>query len=74
MELAISLFLAKLACLVLKQSFCDVNLVNSEVVIYLSWLWAVILFSISLIFVLYSIFLTKLPTLGILFSTALRAT
>ena len=32
-----------------------------------------ILFSISLIFVLQSVFLTNLLTLGILFSTAVRA-
>ena len=40
---------------------------------YLSWSWSVIFFSISLIFVLYSFFLTKLLTIGILFSTAVRA-
>ena len=65
--------LAKFAFFSLAAKFSDVNLLNSGVVIYLSWLWLVIFFSISLIFVLYSVFLPKLVTLGILFSTALRA-
>ena len=39
--------------------------------IYLSWSWSVvILFSVPLIFVLQLGFLTKLQTLGILFSRA----
>ena len=38
----------------------------------LSWLWSVIFFSFSLIFVLYSVSLTKLLTFTILFSTTLR--
>ena len=49
-----------------------VNLLNSWVVIYLSWS-VIILFSVSQIFVLWSGFLTKLLTLGILFSTPVRA-
>ena len=52
-KLAISLLLAKFACLSLAVTFSDVNLLNSSVVTYLSW-WCseAILFSISLIFVL----------------------
>ena len=45
---------------------------NSGVVKYLLWSWPVIFFSISLIFVLQSVFLTKLLTLGFLFLTAVR--
>ena len=50
-----------------------VNLLNSGVVIYLSWLWSATLFSISPMFVLQSAFLTQLITLGILFSIAVNA-
>ena len=39
----------------------------------LLWSWSAIFFSISLIFVLYSVFLTRLITFGILFSTVVRA-
>ena len=40
----------------------------------ISWSWSVvILFSISLIFVLQSVFLTKLLILGILFPAVVRA-
>ena len=59
--------------LVLAAKFSAAKLLNSGVVIYLSWSWSVLFFSISLIFVLYLVFLTKLLTLGILFSTAVRA-
>ena len=48
-----------------------VNLLNSWVVIYLSSV--IIFFSVSQIFVLWSVFLTKLLTLCILFSTPVRA-
>ena len=52
-KLAISLLLAKFACDNFAVIFFDVNLLNSWVVIYLSWQWSVvILFSISLNFVL----------------------
>ena len=65
---------AKFACTNLAEKFSDVTLLNSWVVIYLSWSWSVvILFSISLIFVSESAFLTKLLILAILFSTAVRA-
>ena len=40
---------------------------------YLSWLWSVIFFSTLLTFVSQSVFLTRLLTLGILFSTAVNA-
>ena len=43
-----SVFVTKFGSFVAKIS--DVNLLNSGVVIYLSWLWLVPLFSISLIF------------------------
>ena len=56
----------------LAAEFSDVSLLNSAVVVYLSWLWSGIFFSSSLIFVIQSVFLTKLPILGMLFSTALR--
>ena len=69
-KLAISFSLAKFSCLNLALECSDVDLFNSWVVIYLSWPWSgVILFSISLIFVIV-IFLTKLLALGILFPTA----
>ena len=42
------------------------EVLNSGVVIYLSWLWLLSLFSIS-------VFLTRLLTLGILFSTVVNA-
>ena len=48
------------------------KVLNSGIVIYLSWLWLLSLFSISVILVL-SVFLTRLVTLGILFSTVFNA-
>ena len=72
------LLLAKFACFILSVKF-SVNLLSSWVVIYSSWSWpVVILFSISLIFVLWSVcffgfFLTKLLTLDNLFSTVVKA-
>ena len=73
-----SLFLAKLAFFSIEVIFCDIKLLNSAVVIYLSWLWSVILWSHFMIYDLINFcvivsFLTKLLTLGILFLTALRA-
>ena len=63
----------KISCDNLAEKFSDVNLLNSWVAIYLSWSWSVaILFSISLIFVLQSVLLTKLLILGISFSKAVR--
>ena len=64
--------LTKSACANLASKFSFVNLLYSGVVIYLSCLWSVIFFSISLTFVSYSVFLTKLLALGILFSTAVN--
>ena len=49
-KLAISFLLAKFACFNLAAKFYDVKLFNSGVVIYLSWLWSIIFFSISFIF------------------------
>ena len=51
-KLATSLLLAKFACFDLAAIFSNVNLLNAGVVIYLSWLWSVIFFLISWIFVL----------------------
>ena len=52
-RLGISLSLTKFACTNLAEKCCPDNLLNSWVVVYLSWSWSVvILFSISLIFVL----------------------
>ena len=62
----------KFACdnLALKTSAAKV--LSSGVVIYLSWLWLLSLFSISVALVLESVFLTRLLTLGILFSTVVN--
>ena len=49
------------------------NLLNSKVSMYLSWLWLLSSFSISVTLGLESVFLTKLLTLGILFSIAVNA-
>ena len=66
--------LAKFACFNLAEKISEVSLLNPAVVIYLAPLRSVIFFSISLMFVLWSIFfLTKLLKQGILFSTARRA-
>ena len=50
-KLAISLLLAEFACYDLAAKCYTVNLLNFGLVIYLSSLWSVIFFSISLIFV-----------------------
>ena len=55
----ISFFLAKFSCVNLAVKFSDFDLLNYRVVIYLLCS-VVILLSISLIFVLLSLFLTKL--------------
>ena len=52
-KLIILLLLARFACFSLAVKFSDVNLLNSWVVVYLSWWSSVaILFSILLVFVL----------------------
>ena len=68
-----SVFVIKLACANLALKKSTANLLNSEVSIYLSWLWLLTLFSIPVIFVPQSVFLTKLLTLGTLFSTVVNA-
>ena len=68
-----SVFVTKSACTNLASKFSFVSLLNSGVVIYLSWFWSVISFSISLTFVSTSVSLTKLLTLEILFSRAVNA-
>ena len=67
-----SVLVIKFACanLALKTA---ANLLNSGVIIYFSQLWLLNLFSVSVIFVLWSVFLTKLLTLGILVSAVVNA-
>ena len=65
--------LAKFVCANITAKFSAANSLNSGVVIYLSWSMISNFFSVSLIFVLQTVFLTKLLTLGILLSTAVRA-
>ena len=73
MQLVISFLLAKFACFSLSVKFSNFNLFNSWLVTW-SVSWSVVtLFLISLMSVLQSVFVTKLLTLGILFSTAVRA-
>ena len=55
-KLAISILLATFALFNLKLKIAAVNLLNSGVVIYSSWLWSAIFFSNSLVFVLQSAF------------------
>ena len=68
-----SVFVTKFASANLAAKPFAIKLLNSEVVIYLSWSWSVTFFSILLIFALSSVFLTKLLTSGILFSAAVNA-
>ena len=63
----------KLACAILALKTSAANLLNSEISIYLSWIWLLSLFSTSVTLVLLSVLLTKLLTLGILFSTVVNA-
>ena len=58
--------LTKLACVYPAAELSAVNLLNTEVVIYLSWLG--VLFSTSLIFVLRTVVVTKLLASDILYS------
>ena len=60
-----SVFVIKLACASLALKTSPANLLNSEVAIYLSWLWSLSLFIYF--------FLTKSLTLSILFSTVVNA-
>ena len=64
-----SVFGTKSACFNIEVKLFAVKILNSWVVTYSSWLWSLIFFSISIIFN----FLTKLLTLGILFSPAFDA-
>ena len=67
-----SVFVIKFAYVNLELK-TSAKVLNSGVVTYLSWLWSVSFFSSSLIFVSWFVFLTKLLTSGILFSTAVNA-
>ena len=68
-----SAFVIKLPCANLALKISAAKVLNCGVVIYLSRLWLLTLFSISVIFVLWSVFLAKLITLGILISTVVNA-
>ena len=68
----VNFFIIKFACATLTLKTSAAKVLNSGVVIYLSWLWSVSFFSVLVIFVL-SVFLTKLLILGVLFSTAVNA-
>ena len=59
-KLLISFLLGKFASADLAAKFSNVNLFNSWLVIYSSWLWWEIFFSISLIFVSQTVFFKKL--------------
>ena len=63
----------KFVCANLALKTPAAKVLKSGVVIYFSWLWSVIFFSSSLIFMSKSVFLTRLLTLGILFSTVVNA-
>ena len=67
-----SVFVIKFACTILALNKLVAKVLNFEVSVYLSWLWSVSLFSISVILVLKSVFLTKLLIPGILFSTVIN--
>ena len=62
-----------MACANLALKTSVANLLNSEISIYLSWLWLLSLFSVSVTLLTSFVFLTKLLTLGILFYTAFNA-
>ena len=62
-----------MACANLALKTSAAKVLNSGVVIYLSWLWLLSLFSISVTLVLQSVFLTRLLISGILFSTVVNA-
>ena len=70
-----SVFVTKFTCAIVALKTSTANLLNSEVSIYLSQLWLLSLFSISvtLVLICFFFFLTKLLTLGILFSTVVNA-
>ena len=67
-----SVFVFKFASANLAFKTSAVKVLNSGIVIYLSRLWSVSFFSSSLIFVSGFVFLTKQPTLSILFSTSVN--
>ena len=66
-------FVIKFACVNLALKSLTAKVLKSGVVIYLPWVWSLILFPSSLIFVPWSVFLTKLLALDILFLTAVNA-
>ena len=67
-----SVFAIRFTCTDLAAKISAVNVLNYGVVIYLSWLWSVRIFSILLIFVSWFDFLTKLLTPSVLFSTVVN--
>ena len=68
-----SIFVTKFTFANLAAKSSAINLLNSGLVIYLSWLWSVSFFSVLLTFVVESVFFTKLLILRISFSTAVNA-
>ena len=68
-----SVFVTKFACANLPLKILAAKVLNFGIVIYVSGSWSVSFFSISIIVVSKSIFLTKLLILGILFSTIVNA-
>ena len=68
-----SVFVIKFACANLALKTSAAKVLNCGVVIYFTWLWSVSFFSSSLIFVSQFVFLTRLQTSDILFSTAVNA-
>ena len=68
-----SVFVIKLTCAYLALKTSAANLLNSWVSIYLSWLWLLSLFSISVTLVLWSVFLTRWLISGVLFSIVVNA-
>ena len=69
-----SVFVIKFWCANLALKTSVESLLNSGVVIYLSWLWSVyFFFNFSNFCVIICFFFTKLIILGILFSTVVKA-
>ena len=66
-------FANKFPCANLALKTSATKVLKSGLVIYLSWLWLLSLFSVSEVLVLQSLFLTRLLALGILFPTVFHA-
>ena len=66
-------FATKFACANVALKTSTAKVLKSGLVIYLSWLWLLSLFSISGVLVLQSLFLTRLLALGVLFPTVVNS-